>query len=87
MTRRDQATLLVLALAGLTCVWQYTVAGITTYIIKAGSLVQTWIRSTFINIHQTVIACRQKRGKTEDSETSLASSLSHLLSNPLSGKR
>ena len=87
MTKQDQATLLVLALAGLTCVWQHTVAGITTYIIKAGSLVQTWIRSTFINIHQTVIACRQKRGNTKDSETLLPSSLSHLLSNPLRGKR
>lgn len=27
----------------LACVWQHTVASITAYVIKAGSLVQTWI--------------------------------------------
>lgn len=40
----------------LACVRQHTVASITAYVIKAGSLVQTWIRSTFINIHLAVIA-------------------------------
>lgn len=73
--------------AALTRVRQGAVASVAAYVVQAGPLVQTRVRSTFVDIHLTVVACRQTKGKKpKPVKRSVASSSSQMLSNPFSSK-